>query len=329
MTTPPVDYYPPATSPQYPDRRPWLIAFGVLQLLIALAALGMIGLMFLSMLLANRVPNQPAMPWRILLQAVVTYGIACVFFVVMGIGSIQARRWARSLMLAISWLWLIGGALGTLIYAFVLPKTLSHAGQMPHAVVIAVVVVMLLFFSLILVALPLAMLIFYRLPSVKATCDRRDPVTRWTDCIPIPVLVLFVMLATGTASYFVMAFTMPMVAVFGKFVMGWAARFLCLLLCAWWAYLAWGTYRLRLSSWWATILSLSIISLSSAITFMKGDATKMYASMGMPSAQSALSAQLLRSPVFVLLMVGSCLVFIAFLLFLRKYFVGSGLPSRN
>ncbi len=323
MTTPPVDYYPSATAPQYPDRSPWLIAFGVLQLLIALGTLGLIALMFLGMLVSSRVPNQPAMSLRILLQAVGVYGFACVFFVVMGIGSIQARRWARALMLACSWLWLIGGALGTLMYAFILPKALNRAGSMPHGVLVAFIIGMMLFMSFIFVVLPLAMLLFYRLPSVKATCERRDTVPRWTDRLPIPVLVLFVILAAGAPSFLVMAFTMPMVAAFGRFVTGWPGTLACVLLAGLWTYMAWGTYRLRLSSWWTTIITFGVISVSSGITFVKDDVTRIYAQMGIPPAQSALSAQLMRSPVYIGLIMAACAAFIIFMIFLRKYFVAN------
>jgi MFS family permease len=320
MSTPPFERYPAA--PQYPDRSGWLTAFGIFQIVIACVIVGFIGILLLSLLISSKVPNQPATPWRIMMQVVVGYAGACVFFVVMGIGSIQARRWARSLMLAVSWLWFLGGAVGTLMYAFMLPRMFKQTPgtQLPENVVLIMTVVMLIFMFAIFIVLPFVMLMFYRAPSVKATCERRDPMPRWTDCLPLPMLVLFVMLATGTVSFFLMAFTMPYVAFFGRFITGWIGTVACIVLSGWWAYLSWGAYRLRISAWWATLISMIVVSLSGSFTFLRGDAAKMYTEMGMPAAQSAMSAAMLRSPVFVGMMMSGIIAFIVFLMFLRKYY---------
>jgi hypothetical protein len=320
MTTPPVNMNPPALP--YPDRSGWLTAFGIFQILIACAVLGMIGLMFLGLLISSKMPDQHPMPWRVMMQSVGVYAAAFVFFVVMGIGSIKARRWARSLMLAFSWLWLLGGALGVLIYAFMLPRILKHTpgAEIPENVALVMTIFVLIFMFVIFVALPFAMVMFYRAPSVKATCERRDPMTRWTDRFPIPVLVLLVMLVAGAASFFVMSFTMPYVAIFGRFITGWRGAIGSLLLCCWWAYLSWGTFKLRIASWWATIVTMLVVSISTLLTFLRGDAARMYSSMGMSEEQSAQSAALLHNPVLVGLMGFGLLAFVVFVISLRKHF---------
>lgn len=322
MTTLPVQTYSTATTPPYPDRSGWLTAFGIFQLVIAFAILGMIGLMFLGLLISSKAANQTVTPWRVMMQAVAVYGLAAVFFVVMGVGTIQAKRWARSLMLAVSWIWLVSGAIGTLMYAFMLPRIMKHSGgpDVPEGVTIVITVVMICFMFVIFIVLPLVMLLFYRAPSVKATCERRDPVARWTDRLPLPVLALFIMLVAGAVSFFMLALTMPYIALFGRFVTGWAGTLACLALAGWWAYLSWGTYRLRIGAWWATIISITLLSVSSAYTFLRGDAAKLYSQMGFPEPQSAQSAAMLQNPVFVGLMGLGMLAFIVFLAYLRKYY---------
>jgi hypothetical protein len=320
VTTPPVDGF--SNVPQYPDRSGWLTAFGTLQLVIACAIIGFMGLLGLSLLVAPKAPNGPAMPWRMMMQMVTFYSGACVFFVVMGIGSIQARRWARSLMLAVSWLWFVVGAAGVLVYAFMLPRIFKQTPgpQLPESVLLIITALILTFMIFVFVVLPFVMLMFYRAPSVKATCERRDLVPRWTDHLPLPMLMLFVMLATGTVSFFIMAFTMPYLALFGRFITGWIGTVACLVLAGWWAYLSWGTYRLRISSWWGTLISMTVFSLSASFTFLRGDATRMYTEMGIPAGQSAVSAAMLRSPVFLGIMMTGFVAYIVFLLFLRKYY---------
>ncbi|HYH00072.1 MAG TPA: hypothetical protein VD837_13135 [Terriglobales bacterium] len=319
MTTPPVV---DVAAPHLPDRRGWLIAFGILEILIAFALLGMIGLMLLGVLMAGRLPNQPPPSFRMMLQSVSIYALGCVFFVVMGIGSLQARRWARSLMVAVSWLWLLAGTVGTLIAAYIMPGVMKAAPgtPAPQGVIIVMVVVMLVFMSVALIALPLISLLFYRSAAVKATCERLDPVPRWTDRIPLPVLVLVVMLAYGSITFAVMAFSMPMIGVFGQFVSGVAGTILCLALAALWGYLSWRNSRLELSAWWGTIFAQILIAASSILTFARADASQTYAAMGLSVAQSVQSAAILKHPAFLGGMIAISLAFTVYVVCLRKYY---------
>lgn len=319
MTTAPVVE---VAAPQLPDRRGWLIAFGILEIAIAFVLLGMIGLMLLGVAMAGRLPNQPPPSFRMMLQSVSIYALGCVFFVVMGIGSIQARRWARSLMVAVSWIWMLTGAVGTLIAAYVMPGVMKAAPgpAAPHGVMVAIIVVMLVFMTFALVALPLIMLLFYRSAGVKATCGRLDPVPRWTDGIPLPVLVLVVMLAYGSLSFAVMAFSMPMFGFFGRYVTGIPGTLACLALAALWGYLTWSNSRLRLSAWWTTLVAQLLVAASAILTFVSADASQSYAAMGLDAAQSAQSAAILNHPGFLGGMIAISLAFTVYVICLRRYY---------
>ena len=114
----------------------------------------------------------------------------------LGIGSIKARRWARALLLIFSWSWLIMGIFMTAIMPFVMAKVFANlppdakTGQpaMPPAAITAMVIGMTLFFVVFFVLVPAVWTFFYNSRHVKATCEARDPVTRWTDACPLPVL---------------------------------------------------------------------------------------------------------------------------------------------
>lgn len=327
MTTPPVVAPPTVVAPQEPDRSGWLIGFGIFELLIACMIFGVLAILLLSLLITTRIPNHQAMPIRMVIQAVMTYVGIFAFFIVMGIGSIKARRWARSLMVAVSWLWLIGGVFGILMYAYMLPRALRQTGpELPQSVALIMTVIMLVFMFGALVLLPGIMLIFYRSQSVKATCERVDTATRWTDHFAEPMLILFVMFVTGAASFFVIAFTMPYLTLFGRFITGLPASIGCLALSGLWVFLAYGTYHRKMSAWWTAVIAMCILGVSAVPTFLRGDATKMYVQMGMPAQQSAVSAALIQSPVMIGLMVGIMIAFLGYLIYVRKYFGGT--PSR-
>jgi hypothetical protein len=52
----------------------------------------------------------------------------------------------------------------------------------------AVIAIAFVFNGVVFVLLPAIWTYFYRSPHVKATCEARDPVARWTDACPLPVL---------------------------------------------------------------------------------------------------------------------------------------------
>ena len=61
---------------------------------------------------------------------------------------------------------------------------------MPAAAIGVIMVITCLMFGFFFIALPAVWIFFYKSRHVKATCEARDPVTRWTDACPLPVLGL-------------------------------------------------------------------------------------------------------------------------------------------
>src|SRR5262245_13357668 len=102
----------------YQDRGAGLILFGALEMLLALGCLGMLALASVGVALA---PQQGGPPPRTMLPGLGIYLLLGAFFDAMGIGTILARRWARTLMLIVSWLWLIVGILSLVVLLFVFP----------------------------------------------------------------------------------------------------------------------------------------------------------------------------------------------------------------
>ena len=59
------------------------------------------------------------------MPAAIMCGLIAVVLIWLGIGSILARRWARALLLILSWTWLAMGVVALIYLAFLLPQIMA------------------------------------------------------------------------------------------------------------------------------------------------------------------------------------------------------------
>jgi hypothetical protein len=261
------------------------------------------------------------------LPTALTYIIVAVTFVWLGIGSIKARRWARALLLIVSWLWLLSGVAGAAVAVWALPAVFSQAQPSGEAMpagcagtlVVALVVVMALFF----VVLPGLLVLFFRSPDVKATCEARDPVPRWTDACPMPVLGVSLML--GVCAAFMLIMIVPYRGIFpffGLLASGIPGAALTVGAAALTAYCARAVYRLDLRGWWVLFVASAMGAVSATLTLARADLLDMYRLMGY-SAEELAQLQVFVNPfgrIVVPLTVVNGLLWFGYLLYMRKYF---------
>ena len=177
---------------------------------------------------------------------------------------------------------------------FLIPKmmaNLSASGTpghpaMPPAAMGMVMVFMFLMFGVFFVILPAVWTFFYNSRHVKATCETRDPVTRWTDACPLPVLGFCLWLAVSVPMMLIMPIAghgvMPF---FGIFLTGVPGSMLCLAIAAVWSYAAWSLYKLDPRGWWVILIALCVFMTSAFVTYARHDMMEMYRLMGYPEAQ--------------------------------------------
>jgi hypothetical protein len=312
----------------YKDRSVGLIIFGILTILLGCLAGLFVPLMLFAQMASAKTTGAPA-PFSAILPAISIYGVLAVALVWLGIGSIMARRWARALLLIFSWSWLIMGLFVSVFTMFFIWKMLAnvsfstdgHPAKPPISIAL-VMVGMFLVFGVIFVILPAVWMIFYKSRHVKATCETRDPVTRWTDACPLPVLgfclwLMFsvpMMLIMPIAGHGVMPF-------FGMFLTGVPGTMLCLAIAALWSYAAWLLYKLEPRGWWLILIALCVFMASALLTFARHDMLEMYRLMDYPEAQIE---QIRKSGLLIgnrmnWLMAFSVLPFLGYLLFIKKY----------
>ncbi len=321
-----------STNPTYKDRSTGLIVFGILTLLLGCLAGLFVPLMLFGQVAAARTTHSPT-NLAMMLPGMAVYGLLAVALIWLGIGSIQARRWARALLLIFSWSWLLMGIVMLIVMGFVMPKiiaTLPATGTasqpgMPPAAMGAVMVVMFVFLGCFFILVPAVWTFFYHSRHVKATCETRDPVTRWTDACPLPVLGLCLWLLFSVP----MMLLMPLVGhgvmpFFGMFLSGVPGSLFCLAIAALWSYAAWLLYHLKPQGWWLILIAMIVFMASSLVTFAHHDMLEMYQLMGYPQAQID---QIQKSGLFVGNRMGwfmglSAVPFLGYILFVKKYFRG-------
>jgi hypothetical protein len=248
----------------YKDRSAGLIIFGILTILLGCLAGLFVPLMLIGQAASAKATGAAA-PFSAILPAVLIYGVLAVALVWLGIGSIMARRWARALLLIFSWSWLVMGLIVLVFMAFLMPKILANLPSsgttnqpaLPPAAIAGMMVGLFLVFGVIFVILPAAWTFFYNSRHVKATCERRDPVTRWTDACPLPVLGFCLWLLFGVPMMLIMPIVghgvMPF---FGTFLTGVPGAMFCLAIAAIWSYAAWSLYKLEQRGWWLILIAL-------------------------------------------------------------------------
>ena len=216
-----VDAEPPALK----DRRVSLLVFGIAEVLLGALCFLLIPLLLLGMVLSRGNPNGYRPPH--IASTIVTYAAIGVCFIVLGVGSALCRRWARALWVCVSGAWLCSGvgALGLVFYMFsnidrLIATQLAVSQQVFWTIRIVTFAVMFVIYVLI----PGILFLFYRSDTVRATCEARDPVTRWTDRCPLPVLSVSIFVAFGAAMALVIAATYAVYPLFGVVLFGLPAR---------------------------------------------------------------------------------------------------------
>jgi hypothetical protein len=331
ISAPSVPTAPPALS--HADRSTGLVVFGIAQIILGLLAALMIPLIALGAVVSRLAPGG-SMHAGQLLSATSTYAFAAVVLVTLGIGSIQYRRWARALTLITSWYWLIMGTLVTILLTAVMPVAMrtalqvqEHAANAPSpeistaamAIIVTLIIVFLAFF---LVVVPIAFVVFYSRADVAATCRDRDPVERWTDRTPLPVLGASVVFFVGALYLLVVGVTTPIFPFFGRYLTGIPGVACFLVLAALDAYLAFATYRLNVTGWWIAAIMLPIRLVSMALTYVKADLMQAYSRMGRSDTELRMlqSSPILRGHVVLWWSLISLVVFFLYLLWIKRYF---------
>ena len=270
--------------PEYKDRRAGLIAFGIVLILIGAALALVVPTSFLPVLM-----DQPTASWRTAVGSAMMYVMLAGSFVWLGIGSIQLKRWARTLTVMLAWAWLISGVLGAVTMAFVLPALVKwiviqggYEGDV-RALYNIILATTAMIFGVFSIALPGIIILFYRGRNVRATVDARDPELSWTERRPKPAVALSlthaVMAYLLVFNGFMYHWTVPL---FGTIAAGWLGALIVLGSAGVCVYLTPTLYAQRSSAWWGATVFALVWTASTAVTFWRMPLIEYYQAMDLP-----------------------------------------------
>lgn len=311
----------------YKDRKTGLAIFGAIQIAMGGFCALMIPLMLIGMLASAALNKDAAssMPATTMIPGLIFYVLMAACFIWLGIGSIQARRWARALCLVASWLWFISGITGMLFMLLFMPdmyEQMSKDGQMPANLVIVVKYVTFGFLAIIYILIPGAFILFYGSRNTQATCEQRDPKIRWTDKCPLPVLALTLMAGCCASSLPFMGLYGWAVPFFGIIVTGGAGAGIALIFLVLLVYITRGLYRLDLKAWWCAVGLALFWGASCAITFSRITLMAFYEKMNFPAQQLEIMRKMsfTQSHSLTYACLFWVLLVLAFLLYTKRFF---------
>lgn len=270
------------------------------------------------------------MPLRTMIPVSLMYVGLAVVLIVLGVGSIQVRRWARALALVVSWLWLIMGIGGVIATLVILPRVMrgvmssvpKQPGGPDTTIFMAIgVTIGIVFVAMLYVVVPLVFVLFYGSRNARETANHRDPVERWTDRCPLPVLAASALLLLGGLSYAGMVLSRPLVPFFGSYVTGAPGTIACLLLAFAWIVLAIRLYSLKTRAWWLAFLAHTFMSVSGAVTLFRLGLGPIYQQMQAPPQQMEMMRRiglLSSAPGYFGIISG--VLFLAYFLWIKRFF---------
>src|SRR6185437_15618371 len=316
-----------ASAPSYRDRSTGLTIFGIIHILLGGFCALMCPLALFGLMMSRKISGIST-PMASQYLGVLWYAFLAAIFITLGIGSIQARRWAHALSLILSYIWLIGGSLVVVLLTAIMPvaiRTAMHQGGSKEVSAGAMAVILTIgiaFAALFLIALPIAFLVFYSKQDVRETCRQRDPVERWTDRCPLPVLAMSLLFAFTAFYYLATGVAKPLFPFFGVYLTGMRGTIGFLLIAALEAYFARAFFKLKPTGWWVAVLTRGLLLTSAVVTATRTSLMDAYVKMGMSSRelQQLNSNPLAHSKAILFFGLSFSLIFFGYLLWLKKYF---------
>lgn len=303
------------------DRRPGLIGCGIVYLLFGVMFIGFCLLMVLAFSVAPPGAAKAPMPAGMVAYTSLFYLALAALFLTLGLGSIMARRWAPPLILVVSWGWLVTGiATGTMM-GFLLPRMMESMPSPEPGAKGFMAGCMTIGIALFGIALPLVFVLFYRSAHVKATVERLDPVPRWTDRQPVAMLIFASWMFFGAVSTLLSSFMYRALPVGSFMLRGWQVFAVMAIMATLLFWIGVGTLRRLRAAWWSAVLLLIIGAVWSAL-MTSTDPMAMSEAMGVPPnpQQMQMMEGMYSSPFFIAWMAIFWSAYLAFLLYLRRYF---------
>ncbi|HET7710839.1 MAG TPA: hypothetical protein VFL80_02820 [Thermoanaerobaculia bacterium] len=279
----------PATRAAH-DKSAALRAIGVAQILLGLLLCAVVFGIAAATEVQQKMAGAPAFTFA---GNLVLYSALALYFFAAGSGALRRRRWARPVTLAVSGVWLALGAVITALALAIVPRYVSNFRDAALAIGTL---------ALLHIVIPSIFIALYRNPAMRETLEAHDPVSRWTDRVPVPVLALSLLMGFSAVSLLTGA-SYAVIPLFGTTLSGAPAAVVSIALAGLLGWVAFQLYRLRRSAWW-TVLLLQLAAIGGgAATFLRAGPEGVF-----------------RSPLLWMIALAAWGGFFLFLMYARRYF---------
>jgi hypothetical protein len=248
------------------------------------------------------------------------YYIIAALCIPVGIGHLNLRRWALTLTRLYCWFWLGTGILLAGNLLLLLPAALNL--DLGREVLLLRLLVVGFSALITLITLPILALWFYRSAAVRSAFEAHDPNTYWTESYPLPLLALLLLFAIMILVLHVAYFFQGAFPLFGQIMLGRPSASvlsLCILILG---VLMVGIARLRAWAWWGSLVTISLLLVSSAMSFYQHGFYDLIQMMNLPGYEMELldGLVLLHDYNLVGLVVPPLLIALGLLVYSRTYF---------
>jgi len=273
----------PVSGPVHRDRGGFLMFLGIVEITLGgfFALFGLLSLWAVGVAAKTAAAAPPLQRMAVWVNLAFYVG-SVIFLVVMGIGTMRVRRWARVLMLIVSWSFFVTAIFGVGILGALLPGLVERAGA--GAATDPAVMRLALWFTLALsggmmIGLPLFFILAYSGRHVRHTFAVRHPEPAWVDRCPTSVLSLSLLMVLFGLVQIAGSWS-GLSILFGVPLEGPAAVVTAMVLGTGWMALGYGLYRLNRSAWLASLGFVTLVHISGLMTYRRMSLLEMTYRLG-------------------------------------------------
>ncbi len=255
------------------------------------------------------------------------YYIVAALCIPVGIGHLRQHRWALTLAQLYSWYWLGAGILLAVNLLLLIPgASRLDLGQDVLLVRMGIVGLAALIF---LILLPVLALWFYRSEAVRSAFESHDPKTYWTERYPFPLLALLLLFAIMIIVLHLAYFFQGAFPLFGQIVLGRPSAYILSLCVLVLGILMYGVIRLKTWAWWGSLATISLLLVSSVMSFGRHGFYDIILMMSLPAYEMELldGLVLLGGYNLVGLVAPPLMLALVLLVYSRRYFIGFSLSD--
>lgn len=189
------------------------------------------------------------------------YYLIAIVFIPLGYGHLTRRHWARTLVEALLWCWMVVGIPLILFFLLVLLQAKPISA---NALSLFGLLCLLLY-----PVVPACLLYFYRRVEIREMFDSQDRKQSWVEQLPLSILVQGILLA-----FFALVHHLPLlfngvIPFFGSFLNEADGFVLSGFVILGLVFITIGVFASKMWAWWASILYLVLMGISSVLTLTR------------------------------------------------------------